>query len=266
MGAETARLDLGKAVAACAQVRTVGSPPLFSVTANFVGRRNYSTEEIRRACAGGISASQGWPYTPDDASADLNVRVFIEHETAFVGLRLGKRPLHRRAYKQRHLPGSLKPSVAAALLALVEVGPGTRVLDPCCGVGTIPIEAAWGGAAAWGGDRDAVAVDAARANAQAAGVGARVFAWDARSLPVAGASVDRIVSNLPWGRAVKVDAALASFYGRVCAEMRRAIAPGGRIALLTSTPHLVDLGDMECDGQIEISLFGQTPTIIVFSA
>jgi hypothetical protein len=48
--------------------------------------------------------------------------------------------------------------------------------------------------------------------------------------------------------------------------MRRVIAPDGRIALLTSTPHLVDLSDLRCDRQIEISLFGQTPVIMVFSA
>ncbi len=266
LGASSAHLDLREAVAACAQVRPVGSSPVFSVTANFVGKRNYSTEEIKRACAEGITVGHGWPYTPDDASADLNVRVFIEHDTAFVGLRLGKRPLHRRAYKQCHLPGSLKPPVAAALLALLKAEPGMRVLDPCCGAGTIPIEAALCGAAAWGGDRDSVAAGAARANARAAGVGARILSWDARALPVAGASVDRIVSNLPWGRAVRVDAALASFYGRVCAEMRRVIAPGGQIGLLTSTPHLVDFRDLKCDGQIEISLFGQTPTIMIFSA
>jgi len=265
LGALSARLDLREVVAACSEVRPVGCSPLFSITASFVGRRNYSTEEIKQACAEGIATGHGWSYTDDDATADLNVRVFIEHDTAFVGVRLGKRPLHRRAYKQRHLPGSLKPPIAAALLSLAEAGAGLRVLDPCCGVGTIPIEAALGRAVAYGGDSDSAAIAAARANVQAAGVAARILSWNAQALPIADASVDRIVSNLPWGRAVRVDAALASFYRRVCAEMRRVIAPDGRIALLTSTPHLVDLSDLRCDRQIEISLFGQTPVIMIFS-
>jgi 23S rRNA G2445 N2-methylase RlmL len=266
LGASSAFLDLREAVELCCQVRPVASPPTFSVTANFVGKRNYSTEEIKQVCAEGIATGHDWSYTPDDAAANLNVRVFIEHDTAFVGVRLGGRPLHRRAYKQRHLPGSLKPSVAAALLCLVEAGPGSRVLDLCCGVGTVPIEAALGGAMAHGGDSDLAAVAAARVNAQSAGVAVQILSWDAQALPMADTSVDRIVSNLPWGRAVRVDAALESLYRRVCVEMRRVIVPGGRIALLTSMPYLVDLHDLACERQIEISLFGQTPTIMIFSA
>ena len=265
IGRSSAQLDLREAVLMCSQVRPIRIPLTFSVTANFVGKRNYSTKEIKQACAEGIAAGHDWSYTPNDAAASLNARVFIEHDMAFVGVRLGQRPLHRRAYKQCHLPGSLKPSVAAALLFLTEAGPGVRVLDPCCGAGTIPIEAALGGAVTFGGDSNSVAVAAARVNAQAAGIAARILSWDARTLPIADASVNRIVSNLPWGRAVKVDAVIESFYRRVCVEMQRVIAPSGRIALLTSMPHLVDFHDLACDEQIEISLFGQTPTIMIFS-
>jgi hypothetical protein len=45
--------------------------------------------------------------------------------------------------------------------------------------------------------------------------------------------------------------------------MRRVLAPDGRIALLTSTPHLLVLLDVRCEKEIQISLFGQTPTIII---
>jgi len=263
----SACLDLRLSAAACAGVRPVPRSPAFSVTANFVGQRNYSTHEIKQACAEGIGASHHWPYAPDDAAADLNVRVFIEHDTAFVGLRLGRHPLHRRPYKQVHVPGSLKPPVAAALLRLAGVAPGARVLDPCCGAGTIVVEAALGGALALGGDRDPVAVAAAQANARSADVAARLLLrWDAQRLPLADASVDRIVSNLPWGRAVEVDTALASFYQHVCSEMRHVVAPGGRMVLLTNAPHLVSPDGLRCEQRLEISLFGQTPTVMVFSA
>jgi 23S rRNA G2445 N2-methylase RlmL len=255
------RLDLREAAAACAGVRPIGQPPLFSVTANFVGRRNYNTDEIKQACAEGIAARHHWRYTPDDAAADLNARLFIEHETAFVGVRLGKRPLHDRPYKQAHVPGSLKPPVAAALLALAGVAPGARVLDPCCGAGTILIEAALQGAQAMGGDNDPAALRAAQANASAAGVAVALRRWDAQTLPLADGAAERIVSNLPWGRAVEVNTALATFYRRACAEMQRVVAPGGRIALLTDAPHLMTFDGLECERQIEISLFGQTPVI-----
>ena len=171
LGEFGAQLDLSQAATHCAEVRQVPRSPVFSVTANFVGKRNYSTVEIKQACAETIAAVHGWAYAPDDAESDLNVRVFIDHDVAFVGVRLGERPLHRRPYKHAHVPGSLKPPVAAAMLALAEVGPGMRLLDPCCGAGTILIEAAQIGAVVQGGDCDPDAVTAARANLSAAAGG-----------------------------------------------------------------------------------------------
>jgi tRNA (guanine6-N2)-methyltransferase len=264
LNAECARLDLRRAAAACAEIRSIGEPPAFSITANFVGRRNYTTQEIKQACAEGITTSHNWPYTPDDSVADLNVRIFIERAMAFVGVRLAKRPLHRRSYKQSHVPGSLKPPVAAALLSLAEVEPGIRVLDPCCGGGTILIEAAMRGAVARGGDNDLATIAAAQTNIDAARAAACIQLWDAQALPVPDASFERIVSNLPWGRQAGVDASLASFYRCVCAEMRRVLAPGGRVSLLTNAPHLVDFPDLDRTEQIEISLFGQAPTITLW--
>ncbi len=270
--AASACLNLHKAAAICAEIRPIGKPPTFSITANFVGKRNYNTEEIKEACAAGITGSHGWTYTPDDGLADLNVRIFIEHERAFVGVRLGKRPLHRRTYKQSHVPGSLKPAVAAALLASVGIGinvkmkPGLRLLDPCCGAGTILIEAAQLGATAEGGDNGLPAITAAQTNATLAGAAVNLRLWDAQDLPIANVSFERIVSNLPWGRRVSADAALQPLYKRICMEIERVLAPGGQIALLTNTPHLVNFHELRPEEQVEISLFGQTPTIMIFSA
>src|SRR5262245_9162043 len=112
---------------------------------------------------------------------------------------------------------------------------------------------------------DLSTVSAARMNARAAGVAANINAWDARALPIPSGSIDRIVSNLPWGRQVTIDSSLALFYRDVCAEMRRTLAPGGRIALLTNAPQLVGFRDLRCDDQLEISLYCQTPTILTFS-
>lgn len=258
-----AALDLDAALAACATLRPIRHAPVFSTTASFVGRRNYSSDEIKQALADGIASSYGWRYSPDDAEADLNIRMFIEHEAALVGLRLAQRPLQERSYKQAHLPGSLKPPVAAGLALLAEAH-DARLLDPCCGAGTILIEAALQGAQAQGGDIRPAALAAAEANARAAGVSVTLQQWDARSLPLPDASLDCVISNLPWGRQIVVDAALIEFYRRAVAEMQRVLVPGGRLVLLTQLPEL--LGDIEIARRatIEISLFGQSPTISVF--
>ena len=262
----SSRLDLRAAADKLTRLRAVPRTPAFSVTASFVGKRNYGAEEIKSAVSEGVMIRHDWRYTNDDAAADLNVRVFIERETAFVGLRLGRRPLHEREYKKAHRAGSLKPTVAAAMLRLVGIAPGQSLLDPCYGAGTILAEAGKYGAAVWGGDSDMSAVSAARANVRAAGVAASINAWDARALPIPDGSVERIVSNLPWGRQVTISGGLSHFYRDVCAEMRRVLAPGGRIALLTNAPQLAPFQDLRRDGQLEISLYGQTPTILTFSS
>lgn len=249
----------------CATLRPISPSPSFSVTANFVGKRNYTSAEIKAALAAGIAQATGWSSTEDDAEAELNIRLFLEHATGYVGMRLGKLPLHRRPYKTEQLPGSLKPPVAAAMLWLARARPGASVVDPCCGAGTIMIEAALLGAHAAGGDIDGAAVGAAQANAAAAGVTVEARQWDARTLPLAAASADAVVCNLPWGRQVSVDHELAEFYREVCAEMRRLLKPGGRIVLLTRAPELVAFPDLRQEGEFEISLFGQNPRILVFA-
>ena len=261
----SSRLDLRAAVADLTRLRAVPQSPAFSVTASFVGKRNYGAEEIKSAVSEGVMMRHDWRYTDDDAAADLNVRVFIERETATVGLRLSRRPLHEREYKNAHTAGSLKPPVAAAMLRLVGIAPGQSLLDPCCGAGTILAEAGKFGAAVRGGDIDTAAVSAARVNLRAAGTAAIVSAWDARALPIADGSVERIVTNLPWGRQITVSGSLALFYRDVCAEMRRVLAPGGRVALLTNAPQSVSLRGMRREDEFEISLYGQTPTILIFS-
>ena len=258
------QLPLRPALTVCAQLRPIDRRPVFSVTANFVGRRNYSSDEIKVALAEGIEASTGWVYTPDDSEAALNVRLFIEHTEALVGVRLAATPLHRRSYKQEQRPGSLKPTVAAALLELLALQPGETLLDPCCGAGTILVEAARRGGLVQGGDSDTDAVVAALTNAGNAGVAVSVQEWDARSLPLADDSVDCIACNLPWDRQVSIDGDEAVFYAQLCAEMDPVLLPGGRAALLTNRPELLHFARLECREQVEISLFGQRPVISVF--
>ena len=259
-------LDLHEAVAHLARLRAMRRFPQFSLSVSFVGKRNYTSEEIKEVLAKVLEHThRGWLYQRDDRLADLNVRVFLEQDVATVGVRISKTPLHDRFYQQVHLPGALKPSVAAALVMLAQITSTTTVLDPCCGSGTILIEAALQGASACGGDSNPTAVAAAQANVTAAGVAVPIFHWDATSLPQASASIDRVITNLPWGRQVSVETALPVLYRRLCTQMRRVLAPAGRLVVLTHDPALLDPLDVSCVEQIEISLFGQRPTILVFS-
>src|SRR2546423_14813204 len=116
----SARIDLHAASRTCAGLRPLRTPPTFAVTASFVGKRNYSTAEIKHEIAAGVEAGHGWTYCRDDAAADLTIRLFIEHDVALVGVRLGKTALTKRPYKPAHLPGSLKSPVAGGLVMMRE--------------------------------------------------------------------------------------------------------------------------------------------------
>jgi 23S rRNA G2445 N2-methylase RlmL len=94
---------------------------------------------------------------------------------------------------------------------------------------------------------------------RSANIHARLETWNAAALPLADASVDCVISNLPWGKQVTVDAHLQALYAAAVAEMRRVIVPTGSIVLLTAHPELLGSNALE---QIEISLYGQTPKMV----
>lgn len=257
------RLDLRAAHAACSCIRPLRIAPSFSTTASFVGRRNYSAPEIKTAVGKSIVRTHGWRYCEDDRHADLNIRIFIAHDHAVVGVRLAAAPLHERAWLTMRRRGALKPSVAAALVMRAGAERGMRVLDPCCGTGTIVIEAALRGATALGGDITPGAIQAARTHVARAGIAARFQVLDAQRLPFTDGAFDRVICNLPWGRQVSAGLAPNAFYQRSLAEMPRVLVPGGRIVLLTAMPHLVRYPDLRCLQQLGISLHGQRPSILV---
>lgn len=259
------RLVLDSALEAVARIRPLSNSPPFSITANFVGKRNYSSNEIKQALAAGICTQSGWKYAPENES-EVNLRVFLEHEWAYVGLRLTSAPLHHRPYKRTNLPGSLKPTIAAAMLQIAGVRPGTTVFDPFCGAGTILIEAALSGAEVFGGDLDSQALAAVRGNAALANVSIAVEQWDARKLPLENRSVTYVVTNPPWGRQSDVGEDVAAFYGQVCVEIDRVLSGDGQVVVLTNLPQLLSFGQLRKVFQAEISLFGQTPAIVKFAA
>jgi 23S rRNA G2445 N2-methylase RlmL len=261
-----AALPLAGAARAVRRVRELPRCPSFAVTASFVGRRNYRSGEIAVRVGESVAKALGWPYRERDSSAYLNLRLFIEHEIAHAGLRIGATPLHRRAYKVAHIPGSLKPTVAAALLRLAGVGPGATILDPCCGAGTILVEASLAGVQAVGGDLDPQAVNACVANAGQAHIRARVSRWDAVELPMRDGSVDTLVTNLPWGREVGLSTSVPVLYRRILAEAERALGGSGRAVILSDSAEHVQVPSLPSRREIEISLFGRTPTVVVLSA
>ena len=122
------------------------------------------------------------------------------------------------------------------------------------------------GAEVTGGDIDRQAVAATVSNAARAGIRVHCHQWDALSLPLPDASVDYIVTNPPWGRKVEIGADPRIFYDRIGDEVRRVLKPKGRAVVLTWAPDYVKAWGLTCHREIEISLYGRKPTLLVLSA
>jgi 23S rRNA G2445 N2-methylase RlmL len=260
--AKSAAFNLSQAIRLLRQVRDVPTIPTFSVSASFVGKRNYNTDEIKQAVADGITTRFVWRYSPDDRISDLNIRIFIEHTDVLVGIRIGKASLQNRPYKQHHVGGSLKPPVAAAMIKLAAPDQRARVLDPFCGAGTILIEASQMGYSVLGGDIDPMALRAARENMILAQKSISLLQWDTIRLPLADHSHSTVITNLPWGRQIDVGTELKTLYHHSLAEIERILKPSGQAVLLTNQPDFIKPGRLKIDTVIEISLFGQKPTIM----
>ncbi|GAA4390844.1 hypothetical protein GCM10023088_67270 [Actinomadura verrucosospora] len=223
-----------------ALTRAPAEVPGIDVSASFLGRRTFSRYDAEDAVGMALAGRLGVPYHSRRTGAapppgSWGWRLTLDGAHAALMMRVGDRPLHRRAYKQRMIKGTLHPPLAAAMALLAGIRPDHTVLDPCCGAGTLLIEAALArpGARLYGFDLSPDAVAAARANASAVPV--RVDRGDAGRLPLPDASVDRVLCNPPWGAQVHPGGLLADSPSRWWTELRRVLVPDGKAVLLLPT-------------------------------
>ncbi|QVQ51796.1 methyltransferase domain-containing protein [Spiractinospora alimapuensis] len=225
----------------------VGAGTGIEASASFLGKRTYNRYDVEDTLGAQLSEVLGVDYfsrrgevAPPPGGSGW--RLTLDGEWATLMLRVFPRPLHRREYKQASVVGTVRPPVAAAIAAMAELEPDHTVLDPCCGAGTLLIEAGelQPDADIRGFDLDPVAVRAARENARnPRGKRPRIEEADAARLPLPDASVDRVVSNPPWGGQVPPAGRLAGSPGRWWREVRRVLRPEGRaVVLLADTRDL----------------------------
>ncbi|WP_063806820.1 TRM11 family SAM-dependent methyltransferase [Streptomyces regalis] len=240
------------------------------VSASFLGRRTYNRYDIEDAVGRVLAERAGVPYharrhgepAPPGHSG---WRLTLDGAHATLLLRLGRRPAHRRAYKNATVAGTLHPPVAAAMAQAAELRPGQRVLDPCCGAGTLLIEAhhTVPGTTLLGFDLDPAARRAARQNAGPLPVA--VEPGDAGALPVADRSIDRVLCNPPWGEQVDAGGRLAGHPELWWRELARVLTDEGRAIVLLPEAHglghALALGLTPVHVQ-QLSLFGSRPLLV----
>jgi tRNA (guanine6-N2)-methyltransferase len=140
----------------------------------------------------------------------------------------------------RRVPASTNPLIAALLVQFAKPAPGDVFLDPFCGAGTILIEAAARGQdlAILGGDRSPDALRAADAN-RPLFPGGHLFGADAAALPLGPDSVDRVVSNIPFGKRIGSHGENLGLYPGFLHELNRVLRLDGRAVLMTDDKNLL---------------------------
>jgi 23S rRNA G2445 N2-methylase RlmL len=215
----------------------------FRVVAQMSGRHGFRRQEARDAVLSGVQARwTGWKPVADDAH--LEVWISLVGSWALIAIRLSKRSMRHRTYKQEHRPAALRPTLAAAMVALTQPRPSDRVCDPMCGTGTLLAERKLVGPcrALLGGDIAPDALVAAAANLSRTGIEGGEYTlqlWDARQLPLRACWLDVIVCNLPFGEQIGSHEDNPALYDLFFRQVNRVLRPGGRAVLLTSEKELV---------------------------
>jgi 23S rRNA G2445 N2-methylase RlmL len=248
--------------------------PTYRLVTQMSGEHVYHRKHAREALARGLSSHLPASWRPAEENAAVEVWLTIQGSTAFCGLRLSTREMRHRTYKAEHVPASLRPSVAATMVRLAGVGPGMVVVDPMCGAGTIVAEQLELLRSRRGQEAMVLAGDCERSAVRAADVNLRPLGpsllalWDARRLPLADSSVDRVVSNPPFGKQLGEPAEIEALYLAMVSEYNRVLRPGGRAVLLTSAMSLLDRAarsfGWRSQRRVEIRVLGQRATISVW--
>ena len=119
-----------------------------------------------------------------------------------------------------------------------------------------------------GGDIDPNAVFVTSQNLERVGR-VDLARWDATALPLESASVDRIVSNPPFGKQLSSIDKIGPLYEAAAAEWDRVLKPGGRAVLLAMEHELLKrvLQSHRCSQarQTRVRLLGQPAVLSVWN-
>jgi len=244
----------------------------FRVVARMTGEQDFRRVDVERAVARGITERGDHRWRPSEDAADVEFWTTMLGDELIIALRLSDERMRHREYKVAHLPGSLRPSVAAALAWLSEPDGDDVVLDPMCGTGTVLIERAHLGRHRLliGSDRDSEALAAAHANVGPRYKPIELHPWDATALPLDDSSVSKIITNLPWGIKHGSHGDNRRLYPRMFEEFKRIIRKGGLMVMLTAETGLMSelarRGVLRAEKILRVSILGAPASVYVCRA
>ncbi|MBI1989222.1 MAG: class I SAM-dependent RNA methyltransferase [Betaproteobacteria bacterium] len=103
---------------------------------------DFVTLRIKDAICDAFRAHCGGRPSIDTRAPDVRVHAFLTAEELTLYLDTSGEPLFKRGYRSAAGEAPLRENLAAGILRLAGWTPGEPLLDPMCGSGTLPIEAA----------------------------------------------------------------------------------------------------------------------------
>lgn len=244
----------------------------------------YHADAVAERVAGAIADRLGQPvvrHKPGDEEAASPVQLVVvrlSHDHCTVSVDSSGELLHRRGYRQAVAKAPLRETLAAAMLLAARWDTISPLLDPFCGSGTLPIEAAllalglppgrqrrfafmdWPGfdEKRWAAllaecqprsgivlppimasDRDAGAIRMAQQNAERAGVAQYIqFTCQAVSAIRPPAATGWVITNPPYGVRISGNKDVRNLYAQL-GNVLRAKCPGWHVAILCNDPMLL---------------------------
>jgi tRNA (guanine6-N2)-methyltransferase len=213
----------------------------FRVIARTVGQHRFMRRDVGRAVADAIRDSWPGQWRSVEEGDDVEIWATLIEDDLTVAIRLSDASMRQRG-KLKHLPASLRPALAAAMVHLSVPEEDDIFLDPMAGAGTILAERAAAGpyGEIHGGDISGEAVAAMQANLRTIKGRFHTSRWDARRLPFEDGEVDKVVANLPFGKQISDEVVIHDLYQAFLAEVARVMRPGGRLVLLAGSVNAVE--------------------------
>jgi len=258
----------------------------------------YHSDAVAERIGQAIEARLGQPSPQQKTAQGILVRLVNDRLT--VSIDSSGENLHKRGYRQASAKAPLRESLAAALLMACSWDKASPLLDPFCGSGTIPIEAAllalniapglnrrfafmdWPGFdnTIWqnlqtearatqrkdcppilASDRDEGAIRMAKENAERAGVSARIaFSHRAVSAIQRPEGAGWVITNPPYGGRVSENKDLRNLYARFGTVLREK-CPGWTIGILSSDRALLGQTGLKLDTSMRL-MNGGLPVIL----
>lgn len=203
----------------------------FAVECERFGQHKFSSKDIEIATANKIESKVNL------ADPKTLVYVRIKNNSCLIGIDLFKRKLDKRDYRVKPHPNAVNSSIAYATLVFSDYKKSKSLLDPFCGSGIIPIEAALiGGKEIHASDNQHYCIESTKINSKIAGVKVNTFKMPVEDLiKKLKKKFDFIITDPPIATFKGLNN-IYYFYSRFLKNAYSILKPNGILAIVTIRP------------------------------